>query len=291
MTKKKIIAIDIGATKIHVGIVQDGAITAERKVPTSAQGSQAQVLNEIVQGVAQLMDDEVAGIGIGVPGLVDDTTGVVYDLNNVPSWQEVPLGKHLEDHFQVPVYLGNDANMFVLGEKMYGQAKDFKNVVGITLGTGLGAGIIIDNNLYTGTLSSAGEFGCIPYLDKNIEAYCSGSFFTSKYGLDGNTVKQRAEQGDKEALEIFRTYGEHLGNALHLVLYTLSPEAIFLGGSVSRSFHLFEEAMQARLQAFPFKRVTARLVVAPSSIDNAALLGAAALFQMKQTAQAFASQP
>jgi len=153
------------------------------------------------------------------------------------------------------------------------------------LGSGLGAGIIANGSLYAGAFSGAGEFGHIPYLDANIESYCGGEFFRSKYGAEGSTLKTLAEQGDKDALEAFAKYGEHLGNVINLVLYTLSPEAIFLGGSISKSFSLFEEAMRRRVQEFPFKRITEHLVIEPSAIDNAALWGAAALFRMASTAK------
>lgn len=280
MKNQKIICVDIGATKIHIGAILDEAIVAEVLLPTPALASEDQVLAEIAGGIAQLMDDQVAGIGIGVPGLVDETAGIVYDVINIPSWKEVHLRKYMADHFQVPVYLTNDANTFVLGEKVYGKAKAYNNVVGITLGSGLGAGIIANGSLYAGAFSGAGEFGHIPYLDKNIEAYCGGEFFRSKYGVEGSLLKTRAEQGDKAALEAFDAYGQHLGNVINLALYTLSPEAIFLGGSISKSFPLFEEAMRRRVQDFPFKRITEKLVIEPSAIDNAALWGAAALFGM-----------
>ncbi len=278
MENKKILCVDIGATKIHIGAIVDGAIVAEVILPTSAQAPQDQVLSEIADGIARLMDDQVVGIGMGVPGLVDSEAGVVYDVINIPSWQEVQLTKYMEERFKLPVYLTNDANTFVLGEKVYGKAKPYKNVIGITLGSGLGGGIIINNKLYAGSLSGAGEFGHIPYLDKNVEAYCGGDFFKSKYGVEGSILRARAEQGDEVAQAAFDAYGEHLGNAIHLALYTLSPEAIFLGGSISKSFPLFEKAMRKRVQAFPFKRITDRLVIEPSAIDNAALWGAAALF-------------
>lgn len=286
MKSQKIICIDMGATKVHIGVVQDGVLLTEVKLPTSAHASQEQVLAEIAAGIAPLLDAQVAGIGIGVPGLVDDVAGCVYDVVNIPSWQEVPLRQYLEDRFHIPVYLTNDANTFVLGEKVYGKAKPYKNVVGITLGTGMGAGIIINNSLYTGTLSGAGEFGSIPYLDKTYDSYCGGKFFKSRYGLEGGELRERAESGDKEAIDAFHEYGRHVGSVVNLILYTLSPEAIFLGGSVSKSYPLFKEAMLECVRAFPFKRVTGKLVIEPSAIDNAALLGAAALYQLRSAEKA-----
>ncbi|PRY16348.1 glucokinase [Pontibacter ummariensis] len=281
MEEQKIIGIDIGATKIHMGVVRGSSIVAEVKIPTEAQAPEEQIIANIKGGIAQLMDEQVAGIGIGVPGLVDEAAGKVYDITNIPAWQEVPLKENLQDYFNVPVYLTNDANTFVLGEKVFGKAQAYQNVVGLTLGTGLGAGIIINGDLYSGSFSSAGEIGSIPYLNQVVEDYCGGKFFLQQYGVEGNELKKRAKQGDTKALEAYEQYGYHLGNAINLVLHLLSPEAIFLGGSISKSFPLFKEAMLKQVQAFPFKRIRDKLVIEPSAMDNVAILGAVALFQMR----------
>lgn len=281
MREQKVIGIDIGATKMHMALVQDGQILQEHRFSTSAQAPKDQIVAELIQGIEVLFDAEVVGIGIGVPGLVDETEGIIYDLNNIPSWQQVPLKAALEGIFKVPVFLTNDGNTFALGEKIYGQGKAYKNLLGVTLGTGFGTGIILHNQLYSGTLSSAGEFGGAPYLDKTIEDYCSGKFFQQQYGAPGQQIAEQALAGDPEALEAFRQYGTHLGKALHTLLYALSPEAIFLGGSVAGCYELFAGAMHESLQTFPFKRVLERLVIQPSALEKAGILGAAALVAMK----------
>ncbi|WP_224996294.1 ROK family protein [Cesiribacter sp. SM1] len=281
MHTQKVLAVDIGGTKIHMGVFHQGRIVEEMKLATAAHAPRKKIINSIIMGIEQLMEPEIAGIGIGIPGLVDEEQGIVYDITNIPSWKEVPLKKILEDYFKKPVYLTNDANTFILGEKMFGRAKGCKNVVGITLGTGFGVGIIIDEALYSGTLSSAGEFGSIQYLDQTIEAYCSGKFFLDKFGISGAEVHSMAQQGDRHALEILKQLGHHIGEAIKLILYALSPEAVFLGGSVSACYPYFKEAMEESVQTFPFKRVLDRLVIACSKVDNAALLGAAALFEIK----------
>ncbi len=264
-----------------MGIVQDGNILEEVKLPTSAAAPKEQIIREIVAGIEQLGHTDTLGFGIGVPGLVDEQRGVVLGVQNIPSWQEVHLKRDLERHFQKPVYLTNDANSFVLGEKLYGKARDYRNVVGLTLGSGLGSGVIIDGKLHSGTLSSAGEIGGVPYLDQTLEDYCSGKFFSQQFGITGHEAQRLAEQGDAHALEAFSQYGYHLGSAIKVILYLLSPEAVFLGGSISSCYTLFEESMQTSIAAFPFKPVLARFLVAPSEIENAAILGAAALFEMK----------
>lgn len=265
-----------------MGVVQAGKLLHEARFETSAIAPQAQILGELVQCLAPLVGADVAGIGIGVPGLVDEENGIVHNVQNIPSWQEVHLKQYLARYFTQPVYLTNDANAFAIGEKMYGRGKAYANLVGLALGTGFGAGIIINHQVYSGTLSSAGEFGSVPYLDQTIEDYCSGKFFLQRTGRPGTEWHTRARRGDAEALALFTEFGWHLGQALHIILYALSPEAIFLGGSVSRDFEYFRGGLHESLAAFPFKQVTERLVVAPATIDNAAVLGAAALCHMKQ---------
>lgn len=278
MTNDKILGIDIGATKIHIGEVQNGKILRETKLSTSAQASKEQILQEIAEGIETLISPEITGIGIGAPGLIDDEAGIIYDVQNIASWQEVHLKAYLESHFKKPVRISNDANTFALGEKIYGKARPYRNVVGITLGTGLGAGIIIENNLYSGAYSSAGELGGIPYLDLTIEDYCSGKFFNSM-GYKGSTVHELAQQGDAQALDVFYQFGGHVGNAIKTVLFTFAPQAIFLGGSISKCYPYFEKGLKDAIQDFPFKRVLDQLVIAPSEMQNAAILGAAALIK------------
>ncbi len=282
MSSPKYLGVDIGGTKVHLGVVQDGEIVQEVRFETSANAPQEQILAELTCHLAPLITPDVAGIGIGVPGLVDEENGIVHNVQNIPSWREVHLKQHLARHFAQPVYLTNDANAFAIGEKMYGQGQPYTNLVGLALGTGLGAGIIINHQIYSGTLSSAGEFGCIPYLDKTVEDYCSGKFFAQRTGRVGTEWHTRARQGDAQALAVYAEMGWHLGQALHIILYALAPEAIFLGGSVSKGFEFFRGGLSESLAAFPFKQVTDRLVVAPSALGNAAVLGAAALCPMKQ---------
>lgn len=277
MTNSKYLGVDIGGTKVQVGVVRHGEVVQQLRFETSATAPQEQILAELVECLAPLLDAEVAGIGVGVPGLVDEENGIVHNVLNIPSWREVPLGQYLRDCFGKPVVVGNDANAFAIGEKVYGQGQPYANLVGLALGTGVGAGLILNNQLYVGTLSSAGEFGGMPYLDKTVEDYCSGKFFGQRTGRPGAAWHALAQQGDAEALGLFAEYGRHLGRAIHLILYALAPEAIFLGGSVSQCFEFFEGGLRESLAAFPYRQVAERLVVAPSALDHAAILGAAAL--------------
>ncbi|MDT0675394.1 ROK family protein [Autumnicola musiva] len=275
--EKNIVAVDIGATKIHIGIVRGSHIVKEVKFPTNAGTSKEDIVNNLIRGIESLEVKDFQGIGIGVPGLVDEKQGIVYDLVNIASWKEVHLKKYLQDHFHKPVRITNDANVFALGEKIFGQGSRFQNIVGITMGTGFGTGIIANNRLYSGSFSSAGELGSIPYLDATIEDYCSGKFFKNQYQISGKEVFERAEEGDKLCRDILNEFGKQLGNAVKILLFILSPEAIFLGGSVSRSFKYFEDELQKSISTFPFKKVLNKLVLQPSEMSNVAILGAAAL--------------
>ncbi len=282
-TNKKVIGIDIGGTKIHMGEVQDGKINKETKFSTSAGAPKQQILEEIVAGVAALMTQETAGIGIGVPGLVDEKLGIVHNVQNIPSWNKVALKAELETYFKKPVYITNDGNTFSAGENLYGKGRLYNNFVGITLGTGFGTGIIIDNKIYSGNYSSAGEFGGMPYLEETLEDYCSGKFFLQKFKIPGEKLMSLAEGGDAQALEIFEQFGNHLGNAIKIILFTLSPQAVILGGSVSKGYSYFEKAMRKSVQTFPYKIIKDSLIIECSEIANISILGAAAHFQMRNT--------
>ncbi len=276
--KDTVIGIDIGATKIHIAAVNASSVTKDLVIPTSANASEEQIIREIIEGIEKLANHDFIGIGIGVPGLVDEEKGIVYDLWNIPSWKEVYLKDHLEKHFDKPVKVINDANSFALGERKYGIGSRYKNFVGISLGTGYGTGIIINGELYSGTLSGAGELASIAYLDKTIEDYCSGKFFKQHYGEEGAQLYQKAQNQDLEAIKAFSEFGKHLGESIKLLLYILSPEAIILGGSVSKAFQFFEASLKESLDSFPFKRIIEKVEIAPSNISNASILGPAALF-------------
>ena len=147
----------------------------------NAKGSAEEVLQELFSITDQLIDNSVTSIGIGVPGLVNVEEGIVYDVVYIPSWKEVPLQKWMEDRYQIPVFVDNDANCFALGEYYFGKGKGHNSMIGLTIGTGLGSGIIINKKLYTGKNGGAGEFGMIDYLDHSYEYYASGQYFTKTY--------------------------------------------------------------------------------------------------------------
>jgi glucokinase len=271
------IGVDLGGTNIRAGITEDGVITAVKQIFLTDKESLQKTLSQLTAIIRSLLRPEVKGIGIGVPSVVDIKNGIVFDVVNIPSWQRVELKKILEAEFKIPVFVNNDVNCFALGEHQYGQAKSFSSFVALALGTGLGAGIIINDFLYPGNNCGAGEIGSLPYLDKNFEFYTSSTFFESIHSATALEVHDSAVKGEKEALKIWNEYGFHLGNVMKAVVYTYDPEAIILGGSISKAYPFFEDAMKKALSDFQFPETIKRLKILKSNVENIALLGAAAL--------------
>lgn len=278
MSNEAVIGVDLGGTKISIGKVEKNRVVKHGSADITTQGDDRQILDEVIQAIEKIFDQKIAGIGMGVPSVVDVENGIVYDVQNIPSWKEVHVKEILENRFQRPVYVNNDANCFTVGEKYFGKGKKYRNLVGVTLGTGLGAGIIIDNRLYSGTNCGAGEFGSIAYKDRIIEYYCSGQFFENVYGIKGQRVYDKARQGDKKSRKIFEEFGAHVGEAVKTILFAVDPEAIIMGGSVCRSYAFFEKAMWKKIKTFPYRTARDRLVIEISDQKQIAILGAAALY-------------
>jgi len=277
MSEPAVIGVDLGGTNVRAGKVVGQEITGHRARAITARGTEGTVLQEISETIAAVFDNRVAGIGIGVPSLVDVDKGIVYTVENIPSWKEVPLKDILEQSFQVPVYVNNDANCFALGEFYFGAGRGLHDLIGMVLGTGLGAGIIINGKLYCGRNCGAGEIGTIPHKGHTVEYYCSGQFFQHQYGVDGGTIYEQARQGDVQALEKFAVFGDNLGQAVMIALYAYDPEIIVLGGSASKAWKFFEAALRRRLKDFAWQHALARLIIQPSQTAEIAVLGAAAL--------------
>jgi glucokinase len=216
-------------------------------------------------------------IGIGVPGLVDAAQAIVYDVVNIPAWKEVTLKKLLEERYQIPVLVNNDANCFAIGEFYFGKGKDQDSMIGLTIGTGLGSGIIINKKLYAGRNGGAGEFGMINYLDKYYEYYASGQFFQNIYQTDGEIVFKKAQSGDAAALKMYEEFGMHLGNAINTILYAFDTDLIVLGGSVKQSLPYFSKTMWQQIKTFAYGKAIESLRIEVSELTNSGILGAAAL--------------
>lgn len=267
----------MGGTNIRGGLVKEGELTGVLSRKINADGSVEEVLQELFSLIDGLINGSVKAIGIGVPGLMDEETEMVLDVVNIPSWKKVALRKWMEERYNIPVVINNDANCFALGEFHFGKGKGYNSMIGLTVGTGLGSGIIINKKLYSGRNGGAGEFGMIDYLDHCYEYYASGQFFNNVYNIDGEVVFKNASDGNKDAIKMYGEMGTHLGNAIKMILYSLDVELIILGGSVRHAFPYFKDAMWKQIETFPFTRALEHLKIKISTLENAGILGAAAL--------------
>jgi glucokinase len=147
----------------------------------------------------------------------------------------------------------------------------------LIVGTGLGAGVIINGKLYSGSNGGAGEIGSIAYKEKDFEHYCSGRFFQREFGLDGATLQQRAVNGNRKAQAMLAAFGDDFANVIMAVLYAYDPEIIVLGGSVIKAYPYYEERMREKLKTFHFQSSVKRLKIVRNKKANIAVLAAASL--------------
>lgn len=277
MDKGKYIGIDMGGTQIRCGRLQNLHIEELRSETIHAEGSINEIVQQLIRLTESVFSGNCLGIGIGVPGLVDFDKGIVYDLINLPSWKKLDLRSIMTRHFKVPVHINNDANCFALAEYYFGKGKGVSSLAGVTIGTGLGTGLVIGGKLYTGKNGGAGEFGMMPYLQHSYEYYGSGQFFRNQYGITGTSAFEKALAGEQVYAGMFAELGRHLGNALKAILYAVDPEIIILGGSVSRAYPLFQSEMWKSLRTFGFEKTLESLRIEVSELDMCGVLGAAAL--------------
>ena len=271
------IGIDLGGTTIKGGRVESGKMVRNEVFPVNQEGTRESIFKDICVLIEKLWTDQVKGIGFAVPAVIDFELGTIYGLSNIPQFNGFAIQKALEAEFSVQVKLQNDANCFALGEKHFGEAKGYQNIVGLITGTGTGAGLIVDGKLHNGEHFGAGELGMIPYLDGCYEDYCSGQFFTSNYRFSGEELAARAKTCDVVALSAFHDYGLHLGSLINLICYVLDPQIIVIGGSVSKSFEYYQSGLFDEMKKFYFDHPN-KVIVKPSRSLDIAIYGAVGLF-------------
>ena len=285
---KKAIGVDLGGTNTKVGLVSyDGRILKRIEVPTRVDKGSHHLINNIIECIKKIHEKNIEGIGVGSPGPLDSKKGIILDPVNLPL-RNVPIKKILEKEFKTTVILNNDANCYALGEAHYGAAKRYRHVVGLTLGTGIGGGIIIDKKLYhgrgnaaelghmtidfNGKESNCGNNGCIEEL-----AAARGILSRSK-GMNVETTLQLfqlARKGNRKAQKVFHDIGEFLGVAITNTMYAFDPEIIVIGGKISESWQFFEESMHETIRKRYFSRPCP--VVRTKLGRDAGILGAASL--------------
>ncbi len=272
-----VIGVDLGGTKVAAGRVCDGAIEALVKYAVPAHEDRDTVLGVVMDAITEVSTPEVAAIGCGVPSVVDVADGIVREVGNIPSWKAVPLKSELENRFDLPAAIDNDANAFALGEFVFGAGRGRRHLVGMTLGTGLGTGVVMDGRLLHGANCGVGELGKTAHKGLMLQGWCASPYFLREWGVDAGELHRRARDGDKTAVKAFDAYGEELSAAIMLALHAYDPEIIVLGGSISSAFDLFEGGMRRGLERFAYPHIVDRVEIVPSELEHAAVLGAAAL--------------
>ncbi|SFB00202.1 ROK family protein [Algoriphagus aquimarinus] len=279
--EKAILGLDIGGTGIKGGVLINGHLEDIRSIATPARESKQFILETIAEFIETYTAYDLVGIGVGIPGLVDVREGIVLGLSNIPAFQHVELKKFLTERFSKPVFINNDANCFASGVHKFGVGRKFNHLVGLTLGTGIGGGIVINGHLYSGVNSAAGEWCSATYLDHDFEHYCSGKFFDKYYHSKPKALAKLALTGDPVAIKAFEEYGHHLGELIKHILYALAPEAIILGGSIRKTYPLFKKSLLKSLSTFNYPTVIERLQILPSEMDETAIHGAVALVELE----------
>lgn len=272
-----LLGIDIGGTTINLGLVEGGQIVRSETIPSfSPDATKAQTVSYLADAASKLLSKDVESIGIGVPTLVDPVSGVVFNATNIPSWDEVPLKAELESRLGVPVFVNNDSNCFALGASAL-VGKGAPVLVGITLGTGLGMGVIWEGKLLSGTQCGVGELGSVPYNGADYEAFCSKKFFHDR-GISPRQASEAVEKGDKDAALLYWEFGHHMGELLSLVMYAYQPDCIVLGGGVSKGYpHFCQSMMEILRSRYPYARAldTLRIEILPQG--DVPVLGASLL--------------
>lgn len=270
------LGIDLGGTNLCLGIVEDGIVKERISVPSfQPSATLEETLAYLAEQIGKVMTPEIKKIGIGVPTVVDVQRGIVYEAANIPSWKEVHLKDFLESHFGLPVSINNDANCYAMGA--YGQyPEDAKpeTLIAMTLGTGLGIGIVDHGRLFCGVNCGAGELGYLGYNGGCLEEFCSKQFF-AKYNKDSYELSLAAQAGDVEAIELFNEFGRHLGYALSVLMYAYDPSHIVFGGGIANALPLFKESILDYLrQNFPFRKNVDNLVLDVQTNIDTPILGA-----------------
>ena len=274
---KKLLGVDIGGTNFNIGLVNKSVIVEELISLVDISATKDETITMLLESIDSIITTDVEGIGVGVPAIVNPQTGVVYDVQNIPAWKEIQLRKILKDRYDLPVFINNDANCFAYGEKIFGRGMGYQNFVGLTIGTGIGMGVVINNRLYNGVLCGAGEIGMVNYKDSIIENYASSFFFSNTYQRSAKELGKMALKGIPMALESFTKFGIHLGEAIKNILYMYAPEAIILGGSISKAYPFFKKSLESSLNSFAYQKQIENLIIETSDRPGLAILGAAAL--------------
>jgi len=285
---QNVIGVDLGGTNTKVGLVTpNGKIIKRTEIKTETEKGSKVVIRNILNSIKKVKSGNIEGIGIGSPGPLDYKTGVILNPVNLP-FKNTPLRRIVQDKFNLPTFLDNDANCFALAECLFGEAKGYENIIGLTLGTGIGGGLVIKKRLYHGRGNAAelghmtidfhgpksrcGNNGCI-----ETHAAARGILSRSK-GINIETsldLHKLAIGGNKKALKVFSQIGEFLGIAVTNLIYAFDPDVVVMGGKISNSWKLFSKSMHETIEKRYFSEPCK--VVKTKLGRDAGIYGAAAL--------------
>ncbi len=314
---KNRIGIDVGGTNVKIALVNDeGQIIYSNSVPTRAEMGYEYTVNNIKQAIYDLLKEtnlaakDIQGIGFGFPGQVDYKQGIVRNAPNIPGWVEVPIAKLIEDEFNIPTRVDNDVRCAALGELNYGAGKGCENLICITVGTGIGSGLIINGKLVRGASNAAGEIGHIKLQMHDgpicgcgdtgcMEAFASGPAIVAmaeEYIKGGKSTKFRemanggaitpfivceaAKAGDPVARRIFTIMGEYIGIGMASVVNLLNPEKIIIGGGVADAGDILIAPLVEILKKRAMKIAGETVSIVPAQLGNTAgVIGASLLIE------------
>lgn len=295
------IGIDIGGTNLRIALIsEEGKVIKKIKVSSGER-----ILESLLDSIARIINSDVAGIGIGVAGLIDHEKGTVLRSPNLPAIEGINLVETLKERFKIPVAIENDANVAALGEKWLGAGKEFKNFVHLTIGTGIGGGVIYNEKLMnisaeighmvivaSGTPCSCGNNGCLEtyasakaILSKAINSLESGteSILRELYGgnfyrLTSEDIYTSALEGDGLSRTILREAGKYLGIGITNIINIFSPQAIVLSGGLIGAWNIYVQEAVKEASQRSFKILFDKTRIIPSILkDDAGIIGAACL--------------
>lgn len=281
---QKYIGMDIGGTHIRAAVIDaKGKIILKVKSKTEVKKGGKTVIKNIIHTISMLKAHNVKAIGIGVPGLIDKEKGLVINSPNLPI-NNLKIKKIIQKEFKKPVFIDNDANCFTLGEAIYGAGKNKKHVIGLTLGTGIGGGIVINKKIYHGR-AYAGELGHITINFNGpkarcgnngcIESYISARGITKRAKNTPKKLFELAKKRNKKALKVWNDTGFYLGLGITNIVNALDPDIVVIGGNISRAWKFFNKNTQKTVKDKAFIKKTK--IVRSKLLENAAMIGAAVL--------------
>jgi glucokinase len=294
LSERLVFAVDLGGTHLRVALVDDsGKILQHRKQETPKGESPDAILDALANAAREWDCDRVVAASIMVPGAVDTDKAVVVQAPNLPSLINFPLKAELEQRLGWPVFLENDANAAAVGEMWLGAARGCTDVVSVTLGTGVGGGVILKGKLWRGSHGSAGEIGhaavdpfsgvkCKCGNTGCLEMFASATAIVRmarELGMKPTTaqeVYQAGRDGDELALSVFKRFGMYLGIGLANLINIIDPQIIVLTGGAVNGWDLFAAEMYSQVGERAFRATAQQVKIARSECgDNAGLLGAA----------------